>query len=513
MINPPFKNSGLLFVYIRIVIAKIQTLLFLGLFFSIQLFSQGINNLWLMGYEYQSGPPWGGIKMDFTGNNLNITQDNRNINIECTNGLISDSLGQLLFISNGVYIANADNDTMQNGSGLNPSYFTTGHSHFGLTLPQANLVIPFPGNSSKYYLFHETCDDYGNSYCSFYLYFSIIDMSLDSGRGAVTYKNRILLSDSLVEGRLTACRHANGRDWWLLVHQYGTSKFFRYLISPFGINFPWSQFIGVTRDIYFGQCAFSPDGNYYAYYEPYGDLDIFRFDRCSGLFSPMAHIYINDSAAAGGVAFSPNSNVLYVSSIQYVYQFDLTAANIAGSKITVATYDGYYSPVPPFASSFYLAQLAPDGKIYINCGNSTIDIHVINNPDIVGLGCDVCQHCINLGFYNGFTIPNYPNYFLGAESGSVCDSLTTGITESDLQIKFQFNPNPVTDGHFTITYPTLKSKGELEIINLEGKEIMKYALPEWSSIQHLVLPELPSGIYMARMRSGSGIGSVKFLVE
>jgi hypothetical protein len=227
----------------------------------------------------------------------------------------------------------------------------------------------------------------------------------------------------------------------------------------------------------------------------------------------MAHIYINDSAAAGGVAFSPNSNVLYVSSIQYVYQFDLTAANIAGSKITVATYDGYYSPVPPFASSFYLAQLAPDGKIYINCGNSTIDIHVINNPDIVGLGCDVCQHCINLGFYNGFTIPNYPNYFLGAESGSVCDSLTTGITESDLQIKFQFNPNPVTDGHFTITYPTLKSKGELEIINLEGKEIMKYALPEWSSIQHLVLPELPSGIYMARMRSGSGIGSVKFLVE
>ena len=95
----------------------------------------------------------------------------------------------------------------------------------------------------------------------------------------------------------------------------------------------------------------------------------------------------------------------------------------------------------------------------------------------------------------------------------MCDSLTTGITESDLQIKFQFNPNPVTDGHFTITYPTLKSKGELEIINLEGKEIMKYALPEWSSIQHLVLPELPSGIYMARMRSGSGSGSVKFLVE
>ena len=500
--------------YICIVELKIQKLLLLGLFLPVFLFSQGISNLWLMGYDYPSGPPWGGIKMDFAGGVLNLSQDNRNINLNCTNGMISDSAGNMLFISNGVYIANSNNDTLQNGGGLNPAPFTDNNSFLGLPIPQANLVIPIHNHSNLYYLFHETCDDYGYSYSSFFLYYSVIDMTLDGGRGAVISKNNILLNDSLVEGRLTACKHANGRDWWMIVHRSNNSnQYIKYLITPYGIEGPWTQNIGAAREANFGQCVFSPDGNFYAYYEPSNDLDIYQFDRCTGDFSNLTHISINDSAYVTGAAFSPNSRVLYLSSVRYVYQIDLTAPNISSTLSTVAIYDNYYSPQHPFASTFYLSQLAPDGKIYINCGNSTVDIHVINNPNVLGLGCDVCQHCVHLQFYNAYTIPNYPNYFLGAESGSVCDSLTTSLIDLDLKINFQFNPNPITDGHFTITYPTMKSIGELEIINLEGKEIIKYSLPEWSSIQHLVLPQLPSGIYMAKMSSGSGTGSVKFMVK
>ncbi|HNP97641.1 MAG TPA: T9SS type A sorting domain-containing protein [Bacteroidia bacterium] len=486
----------------------------ISLLIPVLLQAQGINNLWLMGYEYQSGPPWGGIKMDFTGGILNINQDNRNINLDCTNGLISDSIGNLLFVSNGVYIANAANDTMLNGSGLSPAPFTTNHTHLGLTLPQANLVIPIPDHPRQYYLFHETCDDYGYTFSSFYLYYSIIDMSMDSGLGAVVSKNNILLHDSLTEGRLTACKHANGRDWWLIVHRgVNSSLYYKYLITPFGIDGPYTQSIGSYRDWFFGQCVFSPDGKYYAYYEPTRDLDIYQFDRCTGDFVNPIQVAINDSAISVGVAFSPNSKVLYLSSTNYVYQFDLTASNIAASKTTVAVYDGYYSPQPPFATSFYLSQLAPDGKIYINCGNGTLDIHVINHPDIVGLGCDVCQHCIHLPSYNAFTIPNYPNYFLGSETGTVCDSLTNRIPEINSKINFQFNPNPVTGRNFTITYSALRAEGELQIINLEGKKVAGYPLPEWSSVQHLTLPELAPGIYMARLQSNGATGTIKFLVE
>jgi hypothetical protein len=478
-------------------------------------FSQGINNLWLIGAQSWAGPPYGGgINMDFSGGNLNIGYMARNINFNCTNAEICNASGNLLFCSNGIYVANANNDTMLNGNGLNPAFFTTLKDSLGLTIPQANLIIPFPDDSTKYYLFHETCDDYGVTYCTFYLYYSIIDMTLDSGRGAVIQKNIILLSDSLVEGRLTACKHANGRDWWLTSHQYNTNRYYKYLITPFGIQGPFIQNIGAVRGVW-GQSVFSPDGNRFAYYDAsVGDLDIFDFDRCTGGFSNLIHLDINDSATAGGVAFSSNSNVLYVSSTRYVYQFDMSGANVLASQMIIAVYDGFSSPYPPFSTTFYLSQLAPDGKIYINCGNSTLDIHVINSPDSVGLSCNVCQHCIHLPAINHFTIANHPNYFLGAESGSICDSLMGVQSFSVQSSKLNIFPNPVSSNQeITFTYPSTGEHSFISIINLEGKEVVRYQLPQWSSVQHLKLPKLSGGLYLARLVGNRTSGSVKFIVE
>lgn len=203
-------------------------------------FSQGVNNLWLMGGGYTgSPPPYVPANMDFTSGVLNISIDtNRTMDFDETNGEICDKNGNLLFYSNGIFIANAANDTMINGDSLNPSSFTTewANANLGLTIPQANLVIPFSADSNKYYLFHGTIDDYPGTYCAFYLYYSIIDMSGDSSRGIVIEKNHILLNDNLVPGRLTACKHANGRDWWIITHQYNTNLYYKYLVTPSGIQ-------------------------------------------------------------------------------------------------------------------------------------------------------------------------------------------------------------------------------------------------------------------------------------
>ncbi|MBL0102941.1 MAG: hypothetical protein IPP51_03820 [Bacteroidetes bacterium] len=104
-----------------------------------------------------------------------------------TNGVISNSTGALQFCSNGIYIADATGDTMQNGSGLNPSLYTTSMTTHGLALPQGNLVIPFPDDSTKFYLFHETSDDMYGTWASLNLYYSIIDMTLNGGLG-LSYK-------------------------------------------------------------------------------------------------------------------------------------------------------------------------------------------------------------------------------------------------------------------------------------------------------------------------------------
>ncbi len=105
-----------------------------------------------------------------------------------TNGQICDDVGNPLFASNGIYISNALDDTMLNGGGLNPSAYTTSQSTYGLHIPQANLVLPMPGDSTKYYLIHSTSDDMNNTFATYYLYYSIIDMALDGGLGGVIQK-------------------------------------------------------------------------------------------------------------------------------------------------------------------------------------------------------------------------------------------------------------------------------------------------------------------------------------
>ena len=178
----------------------------LVLFFSLTVHNssaQGINNLWLLGYNGSSGIPWGGTNIDFSSGSPVISYVNRSMNFSTSNGVISDSNGNLLFYTNGVYIANAQNDTMLNGGGLNPSSYTTSYGYLhGLSIAQGDLIIPFPNDSTKYYLFHLTIDNGGA--LTYYFYYSIIDMTLDNGLGGVISKNNILLSDALIPGAVTA---------------------------------------------------------------------------------------------------------------------------------------------------------------------------------------------------------------------------------------------------------------------------------------------------------------------
>ena len=100
------------------------------------------------------------------------------------------------------------------------------------------------------------------------------------------------------------------------------------------------------------------------------------------------------------------------------------ADDIQATKDTVAIYDGFTSPQPPFGTTFFLAQLAPNGKIYLNANNGGLHMHVINKPDQPGELCDFQQHGIELPTWNSFSMPNFPNYRLGPLFGSPCDTIS-----------------------------------------------------------------------------------------
>jgi hypothetical protein len=491
---------------IKFIVKQTATIMLLFVFNSIN--AQGIVNKWLIGY------PGGGANVFIEFNKdsiLSIDTAHLKMSFRDLNASICDSHGNMLFYTNGGWIANSTNDTMMNGNDLTPGPYANYWKTYGFRNAQGAVIIPFPDDSSRYYLFHQTVDLASNGQTvipSKNIFYSVIDMNLDGGLGAVTLKNNVILNDTLTYGALTICKHANGRDWWLLCHRAHSDMFFEFLISPTGISGPYTQSIGsILNEGAVGQACFSPDGKKYARYFPDDDLDIYDFDRCTGILSNPVHIIINDGAFCAGVSFSANSRYLYISSQNYIYQFDATALNIELTKDTVAVYDGFASPFHPFQTYFYLSQLAPDGKIYISAPNSVDFLHVINYPDSSGISCDVEQHGIYLKTYNAFTIPNHPNYFLRADSGSVCDTLMLSIqqknTEND-DLNISVFPNPSHDCFF-IKYQIPPYKIEqLIIFNSIGKKIKQIYLNGNTAIQRVNTDDLENGIYFYKYNNQSG---------
>ncbi len=383
--------------------------------------------MWLMAQDRNLNIPGvDGYIMDFNETPVDIYYITTTMNLQRTNASICDTAGNLLFYTNGVFIANSIHEQMQNGGGLNPGQYTNDFADIGLSLEQGGVFIPYPENDSLYILLHQARDWVGDGTSHVRrFYYSMINQKAQNGLGAVLTKNELIIADTLNTGKVCAVKHANGRDWWSIIQERNTNRFYRILINPNGIHLKEPQIIGDSIRSGAGQVVFSPDGTKFVQFTTVNYtlgqfVYIYDFDRCTGLLENPRYLMYNDSAVAAGAAISPNSRYLYLSSFRSIYQYDLWADDIAATKDTVAVYDGFMSP---FATAFYLAQLAPDGKIYINSPNGVDVMHVINNPDLPGDSCNVCQHCVQLPTYNAFSMPNFPNYRLGALEGSPCDTL------------------------------------------------------------------------------------------
>ena len=467
-------------------------------------FSQGRNSIFFLGDQAKA-------RISFTGTSYSIQTETRTIPFMDTQGNIADENGNILMSSNGVFIADAIGDTMVNGDSLNPNSFTDDFKQYGLPMPYANLFLPMPDDSNKYVLFHQVLDYTTANVPN--IFYTTVDITLNGGLGAVISKNNIIATNACGVG-MAACKHANGRDWWVMVHRVNSNKFYKLLVTPTAILGPYSQNIGVLRQWDAGQAWFSPDGKKYAYYYVNGGLDIFDFDRCNGTLSNAVHVTLPfENGYNVGMAISPGSNALYISNTQHVYQFDLTAANIAASQLTVATYDSFVSVFPGFpngfATLFGLSALAPDGKIYITTGNGTIHMHTIDNPDVIGLGCNVNQHSVQLPSIYFNTLPNHPNYFLGCDTTLGCTTCYTGVDkEQKNNLTARASPNP-SNGIFTLQFDVQSTAGELEIFDVMGNMVWRDYVAPWSQYKHVDITKLARGVYLCKMKRKHNEVSVK----
>jgi Secretion system C-terminal sorting domain len=489
-------------------------------------FSQGKNNLWLLGYQSGQIGPTTSLRanVDFSTGNAVVSPITRKMKLKETQGNISDSNGNLLMSSNGIWIANASGDTMMNGGGLNPNQFTLDWANTSVSsniLVFGNIFLPFPGDSNLYALIHMTGSYNSNpSNNPTDLYYSVVDIQLDSGRGAVTTKNQIVLHDTLSVG-VAVCKHANGRDWWITVLKDDAKFIITLLLTPYGITAPnYQNFTNkITEQGTVAHPVFSPDGRKFACAtgKPSGNgydnnVNLFDFDRCTGLFSNHRRIHNVDSTFAIGCAFSPNSKYLYTCSTRHIFQTNTDSTILITDS--VATYDSFVSVQP---SNFYTMFLASDKKIYVTSIGSCVDHHVINYPDSAGLACDVQQHSLHIPCLNFGSVPNHPNYFLGADTGTVCDSITIGLN-AELRMQnaeLKVSPNPASS-IITLNASRVKgNKASFSIFNSVGELIGKRAAQVYGGYvtQDVYIAELPAGMYVVRLETEKEVYVGKFVKE
>lgn len=450
----------------------------------------------------------GGIVLDFNPSPVDISLGQTGIKMEGSNTSMCDKNGNILFYSNGCRIVNASGEVMYNGDSINPGIIQDSYcsSASGSPLRQGTIAVPSPEGDSIYYVFNldfdlpYLSDPNFNSLAPMRLFYQKIDMAQDSGFGAVVLKNQIAVLDTFSRGNIQACRQTNGRDWWVVVPKSHSNCYFIVPITAEGIQPAQLKCSGKvwTDDDSGAQVIFSPNGEKYIRFNGWNGLNIFDFNNDTGdLYNPIHIDFSGDTINyIAGVAVSANSRFLYVCARKKIYQFDLQSPDINSSKLLLGVWDGYQNPFPTI---FYLAALAPDGKIYISNTSSTYNLHVINKPDCPGISSELVQHGIVLPDYNFATIPNLPHYNTLTTSYE-CDSISS-INEWGIRTPSLYGtPNP-TSNEITISLPT-SVQGYWLLKDLSG--INKHEGIWEGDSMTIRVDGLPTGLYIFQLQIKGG---------
>lgn len=297
---------------------------------------------------------------------------------------ISDALGNILFYSDGVIVRNKNHEIMANGTGLLGDTSAT----------QSALIVPHPGDKNLYYLFTVPAWNGASTNANTGFNYNIIDISKNGGLGEVVSKNNLLFTPC--SEKLTAVRHANGRDIWVIAHESNSKKFLSYLITIQGlsttpvISNQGTTFNGAIHNE--GQMKASPIGNKLWVAAAGSGFQLLDFNNTTGTIqSPIGFIGFALQVRPYGCEFSPDGNKIFLTDYNsnILRQMDISSGN--QSIITATSVN-----ISSSGNSKWGLQLAPNGKIYVvnNMGGNTLG--VINNPNASGVAVNYQPNAITL---------------------------------------------------------------------------------------------------------------------
>jgi hypothetical protein len=441
--------------------------------------------------------------------------------------------GQLLFYSDGRTVWHRQHRPMANGQGL------LGGGG------QAALPVPVPGSDSLFYLFTLQTPfalNFGGppvDPAQTGFYYSLVDLragAASDGLGAVTRKNVRVAGGELTE-KLTGTAHANGRDYWVLIHRLNSNEFVAWPVTAAGVGAPVVSAVGSPHVVnpsdplsytWAGQMKLSPNGRQLACAVTCRNscpFEVFDFDPATGRVANPRQL--DRLALHSTLSYSPDNTKLYLSANLVLAEGDFI---VEGRLIQ---YDFAHSPPrrtfitiggePNGASSGGILQLGPDGRLYAQPA-SLEDLYVIHYPNRAGNACQLRHHHFNflaghpegLGQARRNPSSYYPNYMDHIFQGLEATEWVEGGPARDGELVVY--PNPTT-GVVHLSLPGAAGDcgparpGQLGLYNAVGQTLSAGLSADFSAGPvRWDLGGLAAGLYLARVEVGGRVWVRKVVV-
>jgi hypothetical protein len=334
------------------------------------------------------------------------------------NSTMDDGNGNVILQSTGRKVFDGNWNLLPNGDSIG----------FGDGAGNGCLILPHPGNIHQYYIFtvdQATAPPYDTSAVG--LRYAIVDLTLNGGTGAVISKNNVL-ADSAYE-RMSCTRHCNGLDWWLVVHRWGTNRYYSFKISTNGIDTipiisqsgpPLSDtFAGYSynQGFRYGSMRIAPNGKLLGITmsdnnNGGGDnFQLFQFNNQTGIVGPRVFIDSVGNGIEDTFCFSPDSKKVYRPDtgdngsfwgknlvVYELHSMDSLQIALSENGLLADTNSVYF---------FGGIQIGVDGKLYVISGfpGNGKAITIIDNPDADS--ADIVMHLnqipIGISTFHNFT--------------------------------------------------------------------------------------------------------------
>ena len=357
--------------------------------------------------------------------------------------VIADKDGNLLFFTDGFDVFNRNFQLMINGDSVfsleGELFENTYNLSGGLNVPDWSIILPKPDNSNEYFLFYlgmKSDEEFRTQVRGTGLNYARIDIGSVNGFGAVIEKNIKILEEDTSPKGLKGIRHANGRDWWILVREMKSPRWHVFLLDDKGLafshvseamefpdyvcrlalyNYSTDQYICMTGSHFWPWKSYTD--------RPYDyQFHVYDFDRCSGMFDysntfelqTWAHKY-----SLKTLTLCPNGRYLYGGlGGRFLIQYDTWVEDVQSTADTILNIFTMDNAV----AGIYEPKITPKGEMWLkHWANDSIT--VILNPELEASMVNISDDFIVTPWVSSGTFPNNANYRIGPIDGSPCDTL------------------------------------------------------------------------------------------